>query len=142
MTKANLARTVWCERGWMPFYYGFCPSEKAWRRTMGRMGLSEVPYPKAAAHCMSFDNPHGDRCSIVTVNEANDKKLASGIIGLIAHEAMHVWQELMERIGESAPSSEWGAYSYQAIFQELLEAYVATRNPKLLRQSQPKQKQL
>ena len=25
-------RVIWCERGWQPLYYGFCPSEAAWKR--------------------------------------------------------------------------------------------------------------
>jgi hypothetical protein len=133
VSRPTLKRTVWCNRGWMPFYYGFCPSEAAWKRDMRLMKVKgEVPYPTSDGNCTTFVQNGKDLTCIVTINERLDGRNPSGIIGLIAHEAMHVWQALMEKIGERDPSQEFGAYSYQSIFQELLEAYVATRNPKML----------
>lgn len=43
--------------------------------------------------------------------------------GLLLHEAVHIWQELKERMGEGEPSIEFEAYSIQAIAQDLFEMY-------------------
>lgn len=45
------------------------------------------------------------------------------VVGLLCHEAVHVWQEICERIGEEKPSQEFQAYSIQTILQELMRAY-------------------
>lgn len=127
----------------MPFYYGFCPSPTAWNDTMKRMKVTNPdPYPDTDGRCVSLVQNNKDLTCIVTVHERLDARSPEGIIGVIAHEAMHVWQEMMSQIGERDPSHEFGAYSYQAIFQELLEAYVKTRNPKMFSRSQSKRKRV
>lgn len=48
------------------------------------------------------------------------------IHGLLLHEAVHVWQETREKMGENNPSPEFEAYSIQAIAQDLFEMYEAS----------------
>lgn len=43
---------------------------------------------------------------------------------LIAHEAVHVWQEIRERMSECNPSIEFEAYSIQKILMDLLREVV------------------
>lgn len=43
---------------------------------------------------------------------------------LLVHEAVHIWQHHCERIGELSPSSEFEAYSVQALAQSLMYGYV------------------
>lgn len=45
------------------------------------------------------------------------------IHGLLLHEAVHIWQELKEKMGEGDPSVEFEAYSIQALAQDLFELY-------------------
>lgn len=45
------------------------------------------------------------------------------IHGLLLHEAVHIWQELKEKMGEESPSVEFEAYSIQALAQDLFELY-------------------
>ena len=40
--------------------------------------------------------------------------------GLIIHEAVHIWQEIKNRMREDEPSIEFEAYSIQVISQDLL----------------------
>ncbi|MEI1741137.1 hypothetical protein V8P90_16870 [Acinetobacter baumannii] len=45
------------------------------------------------------------------------------VYGLLLHEAVHVWQKIKKLMGEREPSSEFEAYSIQAIAQDLFEMY-------------------
>lgn len=45
------------------------------------------------------------------------------IAGLLVHEAVHIFQHFCERIGERQPSSEFEAYSIQAMAQRLMYSY-------------------
>lgn len=45
------------------------------------------------------------------------------IAALLVHEAVHIFQEWCAVYGEKYPSSEFQAYSIQAISQELMDSY-------------------
>jgi hypothetical protein len=128
----SLDKVVWCERGFLPTFYGFCPSEKAWRRDMKKRGLDE-PYPTTDARCTTFVQKSSGKTSVlVTVGEhIDDKDDPVGVVGLIVHEAVHVWQSVKEDIGESSPSKEFEAYALQHIVQQLFGAYAKTRGAKV-----------
>jgi hypothetical protein len=126
----NNTDTVWCDRGWFPLYYGFCPSEKAWKKEMKKMGTESAPsYPDGDATCSWFEAPDSGKMScLVTLQEKFDTYDPSTVFGLLVHEATHVWQILLEHIGEDKPSREFEAYSVQNITQNLFDAYCQTRN--------------
>lgn len=129
----TISKVIWCDRGWQPHCYGFCPDEAAWKREMRRLNTVGEPYPTSDARCTTFDRK-GDTssCTIVTISPLAAKRPRLQIVGLIVHEAMHVWRHVRESIGEQHPSTEFEAYSMQAISQSLISAYEKTRG-KLLR---------
>ncbi len=133
---------IYGDSGWMPFYYGFCPDEACWVKEMQRLNVNEdCPYPDSPGRCTIFEY-RGDLTCIVTIcDEAIDFEPAQ-VAGIIAHEAMHVWQRMMKHIGEKKPSVEFGAYSYQAIYQNLLDAYAQSRDPGLFGSEKTRQKAL
>lgn len=45
------------------------------------------------------------------------------VAGLLVHEAVHVWQEHCESIGEEKPGREQEAYAVQKVAQVLMSAY-------------------
>jgi hypothetical protein len=126
MRKAR-NRVVWLDRGWQPVYIGFCPTEKAWCREMKRMGVDE-PYPTSSGNCSTFKSSDGKDCIILSIHERlGPDSCRHGIAGLIVHESMHAWRGVVEIIGERSPSSEFEAYSMQAISQSVMTAFCDTR---------------
>lgn len=74
----------------------------------------------ATAHCLT----HPDRGQAVVVA----LRVREGITGvqiaaMLVHEAVHVFQQFCDRIGERQPSEEFEAYSIQAIAQRLMQSY-------------------
>ncbi len=49
------------------------------------------------------------------------------IAGILAHEAVHVYESVIQQMGEETPGSEFHAYSIQEIFDNLVKAYEQTR---------------
>ncbi|SSR50187.1 Uncharacterised protein [Acinetobacter nosocomialis] len=60
--------------------------------------------------------------AVVQLGDTSERKLIE-IYGLLLHEAVHVWQKVRKLMGEKEPSSEFEAYSIQAIAQDLFEMY-------------------
>ena len=120
-------KTIWCDPGWFPTRYAFVPSEKAWNAEVKRLGANE-PYPDSDGRCTTLQNKEtGQLACLVTISEKMDGRDPMGVIGLIVHEAVHVFQSLREDIGEDRPSEEFEAYSIQNISLNLIDAYARTR---------------
>ncbi|HAV5515503.1 TPA: hypothetical protein JI118_17385 [Acinetobacter baumannii] len=60
--------------------------------------------------------------AVVQLGGTSERKLIE-IYGLLLHEAVHVWQKVKKLMGEKEPSSEFEAYSIQAIAQDLFKMY-------------------
>lgn len=123
----KINRTIWCNAGWLPHHYGFCPGEAAWRRTMRHLKMAVDDYPGHLKACTSlFQNKETKhRVAIVTLGDHVPHVAAD----LLVHEAMHVWRDMREAIDEKEPSSEFEAYAMQNISAELFAAYEKTRGP-------------
>jgi hypothetical protein len=118
---------VWCRQGWYPVPYAFCPSEKAWRAEMRRLNAADA-YPESDARTVAFEK-NGALRIYVTLAERMDGKDPLGIVCLLVHEAVHVWQEMCDHVGDRNPSRETEAYAIQRISSELIAAYAKTRMP-------------
>jgi hypothetical protein len=95
---------------------------------MKRLGC-DTSYPDSDARTTSFEKADALRI-LVTLHERNDNRDPVGVVGLLVHEAVHVWQGMQDHIGESQSSKEEEAYAIQLISQELMVAYSQTRMPR------------
>ena len=127
---ALVSHTIWCQNGWFPFHFGFCPSEAAWKKTLkGMTGRVGEPYPETPGNCMTLSKEHDVLSCIVTVHESQDE-FPSHVASILTHEGVHVWQALKDSIQETEkPGVEFEAYTVQHIVNELIKAYEKTRGP-------------
>ena len=108
-------------------YLCLCTSEAEFHRAMGALKVSREKRPLwispgADATTHTYDNAAGHVACIVCI-KADKGKTGIQIAAALVHEAVHVWQKHRAAIGEMAPSSEFEAYSVQAIAQRLMQAY-------------------
>lgn len=125
------SKVVWGERGWFPTYYGFCPDARAWAREMKRLKIDvDMPYPTSDARATEFLSSDGKQVFLVTVGDHLDRTFRNdpfGLVCLLTHEAVHVWQGVRRSIGEKEPSAEFEAYAIHGITQNLCAGYQKTR---------------
>lgn len=108
--------------------YALCLSEKSFRTELRRLKVLEhVPFLKTThsnATVHYFDGPEGGHIAIVCMDLAEARQRDPlEVVGLLVHEAVHLFQADCERRGEDAPSKEYEAYAIQQISQNLLGAY-------------------
>lgn len=60
--------------------------------------------------------------AVVQLGDTSERMLIQ-IFSLLLHEAVHIWQRVRMRMGESEPSKEFEAYSIQRIAQDLFWLY-------------------
>ena len=120
----------WCDRAlWQSrYYYGLCLSEKEFHREMKKMGVPNGEWPRwvspeANATTHFLNHPDGAKAAIVCMGE-NPQLNGVQKAALLVHEAVHIWQEHCDDVGEKEPGQEAEAYAVQSISQRLMEAYV------------------
>lgn len=122
---------VWCDRRIIvnPFHMGVCLTEEAFWRAMNYMKIpvgDRPPFistPQANATLHTFSHTSGKQVALLCMRDWEGRNPIE-VAGLIVHEAVHLWQQVREYIGEKNPSSEFEAYSVQAIAQDLMQGFV------------------
>lgn len=119
-----------------------CLSQEAFVAAFKHLEIDQYPKDwirtkQADATTHIADNPNGGLVAVVCLRLKPDLELIS-IYGLLAHEAVHIFQEWCDHFGEHRPSAEFEAYSIQHIAQQLMWSYdeqvksLAAADPKLL----------
>lgn len=112
-----------------PISYTLCTTEAQYDSEVRRLKI-KGPNPwlndHAMATCHHFDKSSvGEEgaCAIVCIQTPPDKTPIE-VAGLLCHEAVHLWQEYCDYIGEKHPGREMEAYVIQWLSQCLMEEYV------------------
>jgi len=120
----------WCspELFYSPVRYALCRTPAQLERELKSMGVKREDWPSFIKNEWSdatthfFDTRGGESAAVVTVGRTKGKTAAQ-VYALLTHEAVHIWQEIRERIGEKSPSHEFEAYAIQRIAQNLICEY-------------------
>lgn len=124
-------RADWQNRSLLdvPFSYCLVITENAFKRELRKLKVSPKSWPNytngahANATCHFFKATKSvDSCCIVTLRDWK-RHTKTAILGLLVHEAVHIWQETRDRIGEHRPSVEFEAYAIQRIAQNLMHSF-------------------
>jgi len=132
---AKRDRVIYIDRGGLPVYIGFCPSKKAWADEVKRIGLkpgdSGYDCKPFGGLTQGFESSKTSKEMVmVFVGEDAMRGKEFRVVGILAHEAWHVWGRTLKYIGEKVQppiGDEIGAYNVQRIVQELYIAYLQTR---------------
>ena len=112
--------------GMWPVYVGITTCEKCFNKEMKRLKLKDVPFlarENANATTHFFDKPGRATAILITIRPFDKKRNSrEQYAALIAHEAMHVVQDMQRRLarGQSL-GDEAEAYLIQQIVQECLQ---------------------
>lgn len=105
-------------------YLALCLSEDEFRKAVAHLKAPVVPQwvsSGADATMRTFERD-GKAVCIVCLS-GTEGRSGVEIAGMLIHEAVHIWQQYCEDIGERHPGDEQEAYAIQAIAQELLAEY-------------------
>lgn len=103
-----------------PVQIWLCLTEKSWNTYVKSIGYSE-PVPQDLASVTSFEAPESGRLSMVVHLDTEFLRLTQHErIGIVVHEATHLWQGILGFIGETAPGVEIEAHAIQWLVTWLL----------------------
>jgi hypothetical protein len=131
LSKSSI-KTDWLNRstGNLAFNYALFTTDESFQAA-----LKEIEFPEASDFMLNsyadatchFLRVKGVMHCLVTIHEnPNDIE----VVGLLAHEALHIWKKHLKIIGERKPGEEQECYGVQFITQNLYEAYKKQTQPK------------
>jgi hypothetical protein len=121
-------RVKWLDRTVIrsPYCIALCTKEADFKHELKRLKVPLSSAPEwimrgkdATVHYLY--SPQGQCCVVCIDKKAKASPLE--IVGLLVHEAVHIWQSILEDIGEDRPGHELEAYGIQALAQGLIGAY-------------------
>ena len=104
-------------------YLTLCLSELEFHGVAKRLGIRTGGWLNARADATmhSFHGPRG-LCCVVCLGDMSGRTGVE-VAGLLIHEAVHIWQQWCDEVGEHNPGAEQEAYGVQAVAQELMAEY-------------------
>ena len=111
----------YCEMGIVPIHFGFCTNEAAFHKEMKRLDINNNSFVSdgyaATTHSL-HNHKTGENVILVCISkDAIKRHNFVEVVGLIVHECTHVWQYVQAAMNEQCPSSEFEAYTMQALVQ-------------------------
>ena len=128
-----MIKSKWIDKALIisPVCYTVCTNENEFYRLLKnlKMPISEQPEfflsgYGAVTHSFKTEN---DAIAIVCLEIDNNVSNAQ-LSAMLAHEAVHIFQYILECMGEKNPSTEFEAYSIQMITQKLIIEYERQKN--------------
>lgn len=110
-------------------YYTLCTSEKLFKKALRDFRLPKSKWPEfvlnwhsnATAHYLEHREAK-KAAVIVCIRDFEDRDDVE-VIGLLAHEAVHIWQQIKRTYGEHTPGDECEAYAIQTLVMNLVAEF-------------------
>ncbi len=110
------------EIGPYPVQFGFTTNEKDFHSEMERLKITEEVVFVGEGATAATHYVRKDELLIIVVALKTPRKMTRAqIYGLLIHEAVHVWRNILDHIHEYNPGREIEAYHIQTIAQAMIE---------------------
>lgn len=116
----------WCGRTLLktPIRYGLCMSQKEFDVALTKLGLETEPWVSVGDAALTHIITTGNKVSvIVCLATPSSTETLEQTYSTLVHEAVHVWQEIREYIGEQRAGNEQEAYCIEQIAYNLMNEY-------------------
>lgn len=110
-------------------YITLCTTEKLFKKALKHLNIAKNERPEflsdwnSSATAHFFTNRKDKEASVVVCLGSTEGKTLSQVYALLVHEAVHIWQETKECLGETNPSVELEAYAIQNLSYQLMSEY-------------------
>lgn len=121
-----MAKAEWLDRNLIttPNHYCLCTNEKEYHKILKKLSVSQSDangFPSIGTACVITFETEKDTINVTCIN-IEDCPIEEAY-SLLTHEAVHLWQNFRDYIGEKFPSPEFEAYCIQKISHNLMESY-------------------
>ena len=106
-------------------YLTLCLAQEEFDAILKRLKVKyATPYVSSGADATAhhLTNYKGEAVAIVCLSGFEERSPVE-VAGMLVHEAVHVWQNYCQDIGEKEPGREQEAYAIQTIAQELMSEF-------------------
>ena len=99
-----------------------CSKKKAFKKLLVQRGYkpNEVKFLSKGSTATTYSMKNDVFVCVSDLSKYDDSSIAA----ILCHEAVHVYQDVMEHIHEDAPGVEMQAYAIQDIFYRLHKSYM------------------
>lgn len=117
--------TDWCGRSLLksPVRYGLCISQADFDAALDKLSADREPWLARGDEACTHFIQHDGRVRVIVCIRPNARRSLERTFGALVHEAVHVWQEIRQYIGEHAAGDEQEAYCIEQIALNLWESY-------------------
>lgn len=120
----KLKKAKFINSGIFPAWIGYCNSKASWDHLMKYLHIKEHTGFAPCGRCDCFDSSSGGLTIVISLNPKSFKGAAKyEPYAMLAHEAKHAHDALMEYIREEAPSKEFSAYTIDWLVREGCKAF-------------------
>lgn len=120
----KLDKVKFIDSGPFPVFIGFCNTEKAWKRLMKHMDIKDYTEFPSCGNCTSFESSSGGLTLVISCNhKAFKHEPKRTAYSMLAHEAKHAHDAIMDHIKEFKRDGECSAYTIDWLVREGAKAF-------------------
>ena len=110
----------------LPIYYGFTTNPRAFSKEMRRLKIEPaLAFTETEARTHTLINEKSGETIVIVCLDLNKVKgkETTAIHALLVHEAVHVYESVLESMNCQSPRGEFEAYTLQYLSQCLFDEY-------------------